>query len=267
MAGKVDLTQDIEKFAERWSLDPKSRVFAQLADAYRKAGMLEEAIQVCLEGLRDHPNYASARVVLGRAYLEKGALSEAEAEFLRVIELSPDNLLAHRTVGEIYQRQGRWAEALVHYQTVLDLNPFDREVKELLAELEASKDLSGEGRVPAEEKVLEKEAQPQAPLSFLERGPLSEQEEVLATETLGDLYLQQGHRDRSIQIFELLLAKDPTNEALRQKLEGLRFRESVSPRKDPSPSEASRGEVEVLRVLEGWLVGLRRARRSKGDNF
>ena len=72
MAEDLRLPPEIEKYHEKWRKDPTSRVFAQLADAYRKTGMLDEAIEVCVEGLKVHPSYNSARVVLGRAYLEKG---------------------------------------------------------------------------------------------------------------------------------------------------------------------------------------------------
>ncbi|MFN3476328.1 MAG: tetratricopeptide repeat protein, partial [Candidatus Methylomirabilales bacterium] len=87
-------TPEIERHQAKLAKDPTSRAFAQLADAYRKEGLLDEAISICLKGLEQHPNYPSAHVVLGRAYLEKGALQEAEAEFLKVIELTPgDNVV------------------------------------------------------------------------------------------------------------------------------------------------------------------------------
>ena len=67
----------MEKLVE----DPNSRVFAPLAEAYRKSGMLDEAIQVCLEGLKIHPTYISGRVALARAYYEEKMLGEAKEEF------------------------------------------------------------------------------------------------------------------------------------------------------------------------------------------
>ena len=60
----------IEDLERRLGKDPNSKIFAQLAEEYRKAGRLEEAIQTCRDGLETHPNYFSARVALGRALLE-----------------------------------------------------------------------------------------------------------------------------------------------------------------------------------------------------
>lgn len=282
MGDKVNLFKDIERYAKKWTMDPKSRVFAQLADAYRKAGMLEEAIQVCLEGLKTHPNYASAHMVLGRSYMEKGTFAEAEDEFCRVIELSPDNTLAHRLLGEVYEGQEKWEMARAQYQRALDLNPFDQEVKELLAKLwvkvpgeEERKVLSPALREGAITEVpIEAEALP------LEGEITKDREEVLITETLGDLYLHQGHGDRAASIYEQLLSKDPSNEALLHKLEkALSLQKtlqrdlietsgplepSLVPSESPTSAPPEAG-VHAVRVFEGWLEGIRKVRESRRE--
>lgn len=137
MAQRSDRSSEIERHAAKLEKDPQSRVFAQLADAYRKEGLLDEAIQICRDGLVAHPTYVSARVVLGRALLEQGALEEAEAEFRRALELAPDNLLALRLLGDISAQQGRSGEAREHYERALRLNPLDRETQDRLAALPA----------------------------------------------------------------------------------------------------------------------------------
>jgi len=53
--------------------DPASIAFAQLAEEYRRAGQLDEAVQTCRTGLATHPEYSSARVTLGRADLRDGS--------------------------------------------------------------------------------------------------------------------------------------------------------------------------------------------------
>jgi len=135
MAQRPDRSSEIERHAAKLEKDPQSRIFAQLADAYRKEGLLDEAIRICRDGLAAHPTYVSGRVVLGRALLEQGALEEAEAEFRRVLELAPDNLLALRLLGDTSAQQGRSGEAREHYERTLRLNPLDRETQERLAAL------------------------------------------------------------------------------------------------------------------------------------
>src|SRR6266540_2144908 len=102
MAKGEGLSPEIEKYDAMWRKDPKSRVFAQLADAYRKSGLFDEAVMVCEEGLKIHPQYASAKVVLGRTYLEMGERAKGILHLEEALVLSPDNLLSLKTLGELY---------------------------------------------------------------------------------------------------------------------------------------------------------------------
>jgi tetratricopeptide (TPR) repeat protein len=137
MAERTNFSAEIQRYAARLEKDPHSRVFAQLADAYRKEGQLDEAVRICRNGLVAHPTYVSARVVLGRALLEQGALEAAEAEFSRVLELTPDHLLALQLLGDICVRRGHTEEARKYYGRARELNPFDRETQDRLAALSA----------------------------------------------------------------------------------------------------------------------------------
>ena len=56
----------IRRYEERLSKDPTSLVFATLADLYRKTGRIIEAIALCREGLKQVPQYTTARQI-GRA--------------------------------------------------------------------------------------------------------------------------------------------------------------------------------------------------------
>lgn len=137
MAKGEGLSPEIEKYDAMWRKDPKSRVFAQLADAYRKNGLYDEAINVCQEGLKIHPLYASARLVLGRAYLEMGERDKGVVELEGALRVSPDNLLSLRTLGELYQQEGKLQEALEKFKKAILLNPLDKEVKLRIDEIKA----------------------------------------------------------------------------------------------------------------------------------
>ena len=47
----------IEDLEKRLKTNPKSLLFARLADLYLKADRKEEAIQLCEEGVKNHPSY------------------------------------------------------------------------------------------------------------------------------------------------------------------------------------------------------------------
>ncbi|HTR45553.1 MAG TPA: tetratricopeptide repeat protein [Thermodesulfovibrionales bacterium] len=120
---------ELEKLRQKVEKDPASRLFLPLAEEYRKAGKLDEAITVLLSGLEQHPAYTSARVAMGRIYLEKEMLPEAQAEFEKVVSVVPDNLFAHKKLAEIYREREETDRALSSYRTVLMLNPLDEDAK------------------------------------------------------------------------------------------------------------------------------------------
>ena len=106
---------EIGKYLDILAKDPNSRVFAPLAEAYRKAGLFDDAVEIALEGLKVHPNYLGGRVALGRAYFEKKQYAEAAAEMQKVAKSAPDNIIAHKVLGQIaYQteRSARRREVL-----------------------------------------------------------------------------------------------------------------------------------------------------------
>jgi tetratricopeptide (TPR) repeat protein len=127
----------IEELEKRLAADPNSRMFVQLAEEYRKAGMLEQAVDCCEKGLKKHPQYPSARVALGRALLEAGSFDRASAEFETVLKQVPDNILAHKFLGETYHRLGRLDDALKKYRVASTLAPEDTELGERIQEVQA----------------------------------------------------------------------------------------------------------------------------------
>jgi tetratricopeptide (TPR) repeat protein len=128
--------QEIDRLKERVDKDPNSKLFVPLAEEYKKAGMLDEAIDALTKGLARHPNYMSARVSLGKIYLEKGMLSEASAEFEKVVSAIPDNLYAHKKLAEIYRALSEREKAVEEFGKVLKLNPTDEDAAKSLAILE-----------------------------------------------------------------------------------------------------------------------------------
>ncbi len=60
--------------------NPHSTIFASLADAYRKKGMLDKAHKVCEAGLKVHPHYGLAHLVMAKILLDMNLLDEAEYE-------------------------------------------------------------------------------------------------------------------------------------------------------------------------------------------
>src|SRR3954468_23950919 len=90
----------IYEYLKKYQEDPTSRIFAPLAEAYRKAGLVDEAIEIAREGLRVHPHFVGGRVALARALFDKEKYEEVATELSAVVQDAPDNLIAQRLLGE-----------------------------------------------------------------------------------------------------------------------------------------------------------------------
>lgn len=189
--------QEIERLKERVDKDPNSKLFVPLAEEYKKAGMLDEAIDALMEGLARHPGYMSAHVSLGKIYLEKGMLSEAGAEFKKVVSAIPDNLYAHKKLAEIYRALSEREKAVAEFRQVLKLNPADEDAAKSLVILEGGFPVQPEvtkmvkammkeetpSEVPVSEPLKEMREAPIAMEEILEK-PLEEQERLPEEEAI-----------------------------------------------------------------------------------
>ena len=125
----------IEELRRRVERDPASIAFAQLAEEYRRAGSVDDAIATCRSGLALHPGYVSARVTLGRSLVEAGQLEPAEAEFRQVLKSAPGNLAANRGLADIRRRRGDLRQALSFYRAALALAQGDPELEQAVEQL------------------------------------------------------------------------------------------------------------------------------------
>jgi tetratricopeptide (TPR) repeat protein len=98
---------EIEKLERRWQENPSGLMFAPLAEAYRKAGNHQRALEILELGLTVHPDYVPALIVRGRCFLDTANLVGAEAAFQQVLLRDPMNPIALRGVADVYERSGR----------------------------------------------------------------------------------------------------------------------------------------------------------------
>ncbi len=104
--------RDLKKRVEK---EPGSRYFVPLAEEYRRAGRISDALSTLEEGLVAHPSYVSARVALARTYLEAGRTEESMAAFSKALADDPSNLVAAKALGDLYLSRGEPVEALKRY--------------------------------------------------------------------------------------------------------------------------------------------------------
>jgi tetratricopeptide (TPR) repeat protein len=125
----------LQDLRRRVDQDPASIAFAQLAEEYRRAGLLQEATDVCRAGLALHPAYLSARITLARALVDLGRLDEAQVELERILDGAPRNLAAVRALAAVYCRRGALPQALARYREAFALAPNDPDLEQTIREL------------------------------------------------------------------------------------------------------------------------------------
>ncbi|HEY6090556.1 MAG TPA: tetratricopeptide repeat protein [Gemmatimonadales bacterium] len=126
-------TSEIEKLEARFNDNPKGRNFAPLADAYRKAGLIDNAIVLCQNGLQLHPDYVSAYIVYARCLVDKKDDPAALGVFKKVLELDAQNIIALRGLAELAERNGNYAEEVQWLGQLLNADPMNGDAAEALA--------------------------------------------------------------------------------------------------------------------------------------
>lgn len=124
----------IDELRQKFDENPR-RYFAPLANEYRKAGDLEQAIFICQEYLPQQPGHMSGHIVYGQALYESGRYDDAKGVFETALSLDPENLIALRHLGDIARQDDDVAMARAWYQRALEVDPRNDEILALIESL------------------------------------------------------------------------------------------------------------------------------------
>lgn len=224
-----DTTEEIKYLEERFRKAPESRLFAPLADACRKAGDLDRAIELCEQGIGKHPDYASAHVILGKCYYDKGATERSKGEFNRVLELDPENMVALKFLGDIFLGEDDPEKASVFYKKLIAIDPTNEAV------LKSLKDIKGSF------KVREIDLEDRKTVKSLEHPG------ELATMTLAGIYASQGYYAKALGMYREILENEPGNSEASEMVAKL---ESMIVSSEDQRSEAFGDEVLSISLDE-----------------
>lgn len=128
----AELDERIEKCQKILEVDPNSQIFAALAEAYRKRGDLEKAFRICQGGLRTHPSYGSAHVVMAKINLDRGLYDWAEAEVKKAIEIEGATRAIELLLAEIYIYKGEFNAAVKLLRKLHESDPNNSQITKLL---------------------------------------------------------------------------------------------------------------------------------------
>jgi tetratricopeptide (TPR) repeat protein len=235
------LQQELERLLEHYDARPVGRIFAPLADCYRKLGRLEEALDLCEAGLENHPGYTTAHVIRAKILRDRGSEGLARDAFAVVLDLDPYNLLARRELAELCERLDERDAALEHWCQLLATDPGSQLASDAIERLEAEADKQSPyaprqaPQVEADEAEESQAAAVKAEILEAVAAEVADEDTPsgvaseavadaapIATETLARIYYEQGFRARALEIFEQLLEQNPEDGKIKRAIMALR---------------------------------------------
>jgi tetratricopeptide (TPR) repeat protein len=207
---KVKISKGFERDLEAVLKDAMPRSFARLADVYRMERRFDEAESMIRAGLREYPDYASARMVLAMIYYDQGQIEPALIELHTALKCEPGNIRALKLVADIHWESEEYSLARSYYRQVLQLDRYCPDARARISR----KSRTG-SRNAAEEQQPRGQEGPAVPEA---NGA------ALNTVTLARLYASQGHVGLARQVCEGILEKEPDNNRVRDFLNELGVR-------------------------------------------
>ena len=232
--------------------DPEGRSFAPLADAYRRAGRLEDAVRLVEEGTARLPDFASGHVVAGLVHRDSGNAAAAREAFQRVLELDPANRLALEGLAEAAAEPAMVPDADVLLEDPEPgVNPASPEPSTDLPFVDSGMADLQEADSGSLDTGLDLDVTPRSGEDHpgdVDPGPMGGAppgEGRPLTRTMGDLYAAQGHLDEALAVYEQLSKEDPEDLEIAQRLEELRARVQGTGAPAPPPDATESPEEEA----------------------
>src|SRR5690606_35669981 len=115
----------LTKYLDLYNKKPTSRVFAPLAETYRKLGMYDEALNILKNGIRYNSTYPLGYIILGNCYYDLEKYDHAYEVVRPFVKTNLDNISLQKLFAQICEKINRPEEALETYKYLLFVNPKD----------------------------------------------------------------------------------------------------------------------------------------------
>jgi predicted regulator of Ras-like GTPase activity (Roadblock/LC7/MglB family) len=140
---------DLQRWSDEVARNPRSLSFIPLARAYRKQGLRDASLQLCLRGLEAHPSNVEAHGLLAMLYLDAGDHQKAADEWSMVLRVDSDNFEALRGMGFCFLEQDQLSRARQMLERAALLRPTDPTVQEALRVLGTRQEIAEKGLSPS----------------------------------------------------------------------------------------------------------------------
>ena len=124
------------KYQADFEKNSRSRVFAPLAETYRKLGMNEKAMEILAQGIRFNPTYLMGYLGMAFCYYDLRQFNLAYSTIRPLVEANRDNIRLQKLFADVCLELGKKEEALETLKYLLFINPRDQNVAVLVQRVE-----------------------------------------------------------------------------------------------------------------------------------
>jgi len=156
MAQVTELDDRIAKCNKILNENPNSQIFAALAEAHRKKGEIDKAFRICQTGLKIHPNYGSAHMVMAKINFDKGLYDWTEIEVEKAVEMDGGSHATELLLAEVHLNRGEFVKAAKKLKKLHEADPNNKHVIKLM---DLATKIPLESPIQPEEQPSEKSAE------------------------------------------------------------------------------------------------------------
>jgi len=203
------ITKLLQSLKEEFADDPNNNLM--LAGISKSLGDCDKALSILFSELQQNQGNLSAKLMIAEIYYERWMIDDAKKYLGQIIDLTPNNEKALDMLSKIYNSENDTEKALdLLYKKFI----FGSNKSQTLFEIES---LKNKNATESPHFDITKNIKNKLSDSY-DRINSKTSEVNLITETMADLYINQGYYDKAAEILVLLLKKAPHDPHLKTKL-------------------------------------------------
>ena len=117
------ISPEHNKYKKILQKNPRSKVFAFLANIYRKYAMMDEALEILERGIHYNPEYIPGYLILAQCYYDQRRYEVCYSKLKPLVSTNGDNFKLLSIFAQVCEELELWEEALDAYKQLQYLNP------------------------------------------------------------------------------------------------------------------------------------------------
>jgi tetratricopeptide (TPR) repeat protein len=251
--------------------NPIASRFIEIGLEFRESGEYDKAIEYFRQAIAVSADNVQAQVNISMTYAAQGQLDQAVSEFEKALVLDDEDVAsraglceAHLKLGDIALSKKRAAEAIRSFQRILQINAEHTEARQRMAQIarqraeKALADGREEEALAAFSEAIEFTPEDPALVERVEKVMTEKKAKALAARLAQvEDDAQAGKWEAAFEALNAVLAVEPDNAEIREKLAGLRVQQHASEldaARTQARGLASAGQFEA--ALQVWQAHL-----------